>query len=228
MARSKKKDTFMAEIQSSSAFHIQPKNSTQNYLLECIENNIMTVVIGPAGTGKTFCTGMKAAQLYLKGQYDKIIITRPNVSTGRTLGYFKGDIEEKMTPWLKPILNVLEEGLGKGRFECMMRQGNIEIQPMETIRGNSFENSIVICDESQNLNIEELKALTTRIGETAKLILLGDPNQSDVAKGTDLQKFVDMCMKHNIPCPIVRFSLDDVVRSDIVKSLLVMFHKENM
>ena len=220
----------MRELNSSAAFHIQPKNVTQNYLLESIENNTMTVCIGPAGTGKTYCTGMKAAQLYLKGKYDKIIITRPNVSTGRSLGYFKGSVEEKMTPWLKPILNILEQGLGAGRFECDIRQGNIEIQPMETIRGNSFENCIIICDESQNLQIEEIKAMTTRIGENAKLILLGDPAQSDVRRNgiSDLQSFVDMCVKHNIPCPVVRFTLNDVVRSDIVKHLLTMFYKENI
>ena len=228
MSRSKKKDSFMRELNSSAAFHIQPKNATQNYLLESIENNTMTVCIGPAGTGKTYCTGMKAAQLYLKGHYDKIIITRPNVSTGRSLGYFKGSVEEKMTPWLKPILNVLQEGIGTGRFECDMRQGNIEIQPLETIRGNSFENCIIICDESQNLNMEEIKAMTTRVGENSKLIMLGDPNQSDVKNGNDLQRFVDMCVKHNIPCPVVRFSLADVVRSDIVKHLLTMFYKESV
>lgn len=228
MSRSKRKDSFMRELNSSAAFHIQPKNATQNYLLESIENNTMTVCIGPAGTGKTYCTGMKAAQLYLKGKYDKIIITRPNVSTGRSLGYFKGSVEEKMTPWLKPILNVLQSGIGSGRFECDMRQGNIEIQPLETIRGNSFENCIIICDESQNLNMEEIKAMTTRVGENSKLIMLGDPNQSDVKNGNDLQRFVDMCVKHNIPCPVVRFNLDDVVRSDIVKHLLTMFYKESV
>ena len=218
----------MRELNSSAAFHIQPKNATQNYLLESIENNVMTVCIGPAGTGKTYCTGMKAAQLYLKGTHSKIIITRPNVSTGRSLGYFKGSIEEKMTPWLKPILNVLRDGMGNGRFECDMRQGNIEVQPLETIRGNSFEDCIIICDESQNLNMEEIKAMSTRVGENSKLIMLGDPNQSDVKNGNDLQRFVDMCVKHDIPCPVVRFTLNDVVRSDIVKHLLTMFYKESV
>ena len=225
--RQQKKDSFVRELNSAAAFHIQPKNATQNYLLESIENNTMTVCIGPAGTGKTYCSGMKAAQLYVKGNYKKIVITRPNVSTGRSLGFFKGDITEKMTPWLKPIMNVLEKGMGPGRFECDMRQGRIDIQPMETIRGNSFEDCLIICDESQNLTMEELKAMVTRIGENSKLILLGDPNQSDVKNGNDLQRFVDMCVKHGVPCPVVRFTLDDVVRSDIVKHLLIMFHKEN-
>jgi phosphate starvation-inducible PhoH-like protein len=228
MSRKPKKDSFVKEIHSSVAFHIQPKNATQNYLLESIENNVMTVVVGPAGTGKTYCSAMKTAQLYLKGGYDKIVVTRPNVSTGRTLGYFKGDIDEKMAPWLKPIMTVLEEGLGKGRFECMQRQGQIEIQPMETIRGNSFENAIVLVDESQNLLMNEIVALTTRIGENSKLVMMGDPAQHDQKGESDLESFVDMCMRHNIPCPIVRFTLNDIVRSDLVKHLLFMYHREGI
>ncbi|MCG7944944.1 MAG: PhoH family protein [Candidatus Thiodiazotropha taylori] len=223
-----KKVSFMTELNASPAFHIQPKNHTQNYLLECIQHNVMTVVIGPAGTGKTFCTGMKAAQLYLKGGYKKVILTRPNIATGRTLGHFPGTLEEKMGPWLKPITSVLEEGLGKGKFEYMMNKGQIEIQPMETIRGNSFEDSIVIVDEVQNLSIEEIKAVTTRIGENSKLILMGDPNQSDLKHGTDLTRFVEMCDRNGIECPIVRFSVDEIVRSDIVMQLVKMFHRENL
>lgn len=228
MARAKKKDTFVKEIQSSSAFHIQPKTPTQDYLLNCIDENVMTICIGPAGTGKTFCSGMKTAQLFLKGGYEKIVLSRPNVSTGRSLGYFPGSVEDKMEPWLKPLLEVLREGFGKGRYEYMLQKEQIEIQPMETIRGRSFENSIVIVDESQNLNIGEIKALTTRIGENSKLIMLGDPAQSDVSNGSDLEKFVQLCDSHGIPAPIVRFTVNDIVRSDIVASLVKMFVKENI
>jgi len=190
MARRQKKASLQAEINASKAFHIQPKNETQNYLLECIQNNIMTVVIGPAGTGKTYCTGMKAAQLFLKGEFEKIVLTRSNISTGKSLGHFPGTIEEKMEPWVKPIMNVLVDALGSGRAECMQRQKQIEVQPIETIRGTSFNNSIVIVDEAQNLTIDEIKAITTRIGDGTKLILLGDPAQSDL-KNSDLIKFVD-------------------------------------
>ena len=115
---------------------------------------------------------MKAAQLFLKGEYQKIVLTRSNISTGKSLGHFPGTIEEKMEPWVKPILNVLIDGLGSGRAECMQRQKQIEVQPIETIRGTSFDNSIIIVDEAQNLTIDEIKAVTTRIGDNTKLILL--------------------------------------------------------
>lgn len=228
MARAKKKDTFVKEIQSSSAFHIQPKNPTQQYLLDSIDQAVMTVCIGPAGTGKTFCTGMKAAQLLLKGGYDKIVLTRPNVPTGRSLGYFPGSVEEKMTPWLKPIMNVLSDGLGKGRYDYMVSKEQITIQPIETIRGNSFENCIIIVDESQNLSMSEIKATTTRIGENSKLIMLGDPAQSDVHDGEALDDFVEMCHQAGIDVPIIRFTTDHIVRSDIVSQLVKMFTRNRI
>ena len=228
MPQSKKKQAFIDELKAAHAFHIQPKTSTQNYLLESIEKSVMTICVGPAGTGKTYCSGMKAAQLWLKGGYDKIVLTRPNVATGKSLGYFPGTLEEKMEPWLRPLMEVLRNGLGKGRFDCMMQKGQIEIQPLETIRGRSFERCIILVDEAQNLTIEELKAVTTRIGGDSKLILLGDPKQSDINKGNDLIKFVELCHKHNIDVPIIKFTLDDIVRSDIVAQLCRMFYKENI
>jgi len=227
-ARKAKKESFLQEVNASAAFHIQPKNTTQQYLLDCIDHNVMTVAVGPAGTGKTFCTGMKAAQLYLKGGYSNIILTRANVPTGRSLGYFPGTVEEKMEPWLRPITNVLKDGLGKGRYEYMVSKEQVVVQPIETIRGNSFEKSIIIVDEAQNLCLEEIKAITTRIGENSKLILLGDPNQSDVKDGDDLLDFVEMCNHHSIDVPIVRFTVNDIVRSDIVAQLIKMFTKENI
>ena len=228
MAQAKKKTAFIEEVKTAKAFHIQPLSATQNYLLESIEKSVMTVCIGPAGTGKTYCSGMKAAQLWLRGGYEKIVLTRPNVSTGKSLGYFPGTVEEKMEPWLRPITEVLSTGLGRGRYDCMVQKGQVEIQPLETIRGRSFERSIVLVDEAQNLDLHALKAVTTRIGEYSKLILLGDPSQSDMAQGNDLIRFVDMCHRHNIQVPIVKFTLDDIVRSDIVSQFCKMFFVEGV
>lgn len=228
MSRAKRKEAFVQELESAAAFHIQPKNETQQFLLDCINNSVMTVCVGPAGTGKTYCTGMKTAQMYLKGGYDKIILSRPNIATGKSLGYFPGSVEEKMEPWLKPITTVLSDAFGSGKYRYMYEKGKIQIQPLETIRGQSFRDSIIIIDEAQNLTIEELKAVTTRVGENSKLILMGDPAQSDLRKSDDLNRFVDLCFKHNIDMPIVRFGLKDIVRSDIVASLCKMFYKEGL
>jgi phosphate starvation-inducible protein PhoH and related proteins len=228
MGKRAKKESFVQDINSSAAFHIQPKNTTQQYLMDCIEKNVMTVAVGPAGTGKTFCTGMKAAQIYLKGGYTNIVLTRANIPTGKSLGHFPGTVEEKMEPWLKPITSVLKDGLGKGRYEYMVAKDQMIVQPIETIRGNSFEKSIIIVDEAQNLCLEEIKAITTRIGENSKLILLGDPAQSDVRNGNDLSRFTELCAKYNIDAPVVKFTVNDIVRSDIVAQVVKMFYAEDL
>lgn len=223
MKSQRKKPSFQQELETSTSFHIQPKTAAQQFLLDSIEEAVLTIAIGPAGTGKTYCSAMKAAQLYLKGDYESIILTRPNVPTGRSLGAFPGSVEDKMMPWLKPVLCVLEKALGKGKYEFMLSKGLIQIQPIETIRGQSFENSIILCDESQNLMLTEIKAMTTRIGENSKMILMGDPAQNDLRAEDSLNHFADLCYKYNIHVPIVRFGINDIVRSDIVADLCKMF-----
>ena len=210
------------------SFHIQPKTSNQQRLLKAIDEHEITVTLGPAGTGKTFCSASKVAQLYLRGGYSNIILSRANVPTGRTLGAFPGTIEEKLSPWLMPITSVLEKQFGKTKYEYLISRQIIQMQPLETIRGRSFENSLVIVDESQNLTFEEIKAITTRLGENSKMIMSGDASQSDVHNGNGIIKFVNMCDKHGIDIPIIEFNTNDVVRSDIVGKLVKMFVKENV
>jgi len=146
-------------------FHVIPKNEKQDKLIRSIKVYPITVTIGCAGTGKTYCSAGTVAQLYLQGKYDKIVLTRANVPTGKSLGHFPGSIQEKMTPWLLPMLEVLEKAFGKAKYQYMINKGEIEIQPIETIRGRSYENALVLVDEAQNLNMDELKAISTRLGE---------------------------------------------------------------
>jgi phosphate starvation-inducible PhoH-like protein len=209
-------------------FHIQPKNPKQQQLLDAIKHYPITVTIGCAGTGKTYCSTSMIASLYLSKKYEKIILSRTNVPTGKSLGHFPGSIQEKMAPWLLPITTVLQRCLGEGFYKYLVAKNIIEIQPLETIRGRSYENSLVIVDEAQNLNFEELKAITTRLGENSKMVLCGDPNQADTNSGRDIQKFVYLCRKHNIEIPIVEFTVDDIVRSDIVAKLVKMFMQEKL
>jgi len=204
-------------------FHVIPKNEKQDKLIRSIKVYPITVTIGCAGTGKTYCSAGTVAQLYLQGKYDKIVLTRANVPTGKSLGHFPGSIQEKMTPWLLPMLEVLEKALGKAKYQYMINKGEIEIQPIETIRGRSYENALVLVDEAQNLNMDELKAISTRLGENSKLILMGDPAQSDVKEGMDLMRFCNLIKQAGISLPVVEFSVDDIVRSDIVADLVRIF-----
>jgi phosphate starvation-inducible PhoH-like protein len=110
----------------------------------------------------------------------------------------------------------------------MVNKGDIEIQPIETIRGRSYADSLVLVDEAQNLSIDELKAITTRLGENSKLVLMGDPAQSDVKGGKDLLRFCNVVKKAGIRLPVVEFGVDDIVRSDIVADLVRVFIKEKL
>jgi phosphate starvation-inducible PhoH-like protein len=205
----------------------QARTEKQEDLAIAFHTHQLVCGIGCAGTGKTYTTGMVAARMLLENRIERIVLTRPNVPTGRTLGHFPGTIGEKLAPWLAPITNVLKEGLGVETYEKMIDR-QILIQPLETIRGMSFEDSFVIIDESQNLSLEEIKAVSTRIGEGTVMALIGDPNQSDVKKGTDLTRFVAMCNRNDIEVPTVEFTVDDCVRSDICGDLIRMFHKEDI
>lgn len=223
--RNEKRDEH---IHTLYAFNIIPKNEKQDILIRSIKTYPITVTIGCAGTGKTYCSAGTVAQLFLKGGYKKIVLTRANVPTGKSLGHFPGDIKEKMTPWLMPMLEVLSKAFGKGKFEYMLNKEQIEIQPIETIRGRSYEDALVLVDEAQNLSMDEIKAITTRIGENTKLILMGDPAQSDVKNGKDLTDFCYVVRKNGIEMPVVEFGVNDIVRSDIVADLVKMFIQERL
>ena len=228
MKRASRRAKERMDSEEKIGIHIQPKTHNQKLLLEAIDNYPLVVTLGAAGVGKTYCAASKVAQLYRKGKYDNIILTRSNVPTGKSLGFFPGTVEEKLTPWLLPLISVLENQLGKSHYDNLVGTHRIQMQPLETIRGRSFENSLILVDECQNLTIEELKAITTRLGENSKMILMGDASQSDINKGKDIIKFVDICHKHNIEVPIIKFNVDDIVRSDIVGQLVRAFIKENL
>jgi len=209
-------------------FHIVPKNQKQDILVHSIKNYAITVTTGCAGTGKTYCSVGTAAALYKSGRYKKIVLARANVPTGRSLGHFPGDIKEKLTPWLMPMLEVLKKALGPGKFTYMVEKDIIEMQPIETIRGRSYEDTVVLVDEAQNLTFDDIKAITTRLGENSKLVLMGDPAQSDVNNGQDLLMFCKLLERGGIDVPVITFGANDIVRSDIVADLVRLFLKERV
>lgn len=206
------------------AVHIQPKTQTQDRLLRAIENNQLVVTIGPAGVGKTFCAVNAAVNLLVQGKVKKLVLVRANIPTGKTLGSFPGDIYDKLSPWLAPMTGEIKKRLGVNDYEAKQHSGQIEFHPLETIRGASFENTIILVDESQNLTYEEVKAITTRIGENSKMILMGDPMQRDT-RDSGLVEFKKVIQKFNLDVPVVEFSVDDIVRSDLVAQLVKAYMK---
>lgn len=210
------------------AIELVPRNDKQNDYLQALKNYSQVVVFGPAGTGKTYCVSTFAANQYHMKNIDKIVITRPHVAVGKDIGYLPGTLEEKSAPWALPVLDVLEEHLGKGVVETGLKSGNIEVAPLALMRGRSFKNAFIICDEAQNISFHELKMLVTRVGENSSLILNGDLQQSDLKEGDGLSKIVHLIKKHMLPVPIVEFTTDDIVRSDMTKMWIETFVKEKL
>jgi phosphate starvation-inducible protein PhoH and related proteins len=205
--------------------HIQPKNRKQDDFLKAMRTSTLSVAYGSAGVGKTFLAASMAANLLVGGRIARIILTRPNLPTGRTLGSVPGDVSEKMAMWLAPLITVLRQQLTPHHFEYYKNKSQILYQPLESIRGASFDDSFIIVDEAQNLTVEEIKALSTRIGENSRLVFLGDPFQRDV-KESGLEWFINLCHKYELSCPVIEFTSDDIVRSDIVKELVKAFERE--
>lgn len=205
-----------------------PRNDNQESYIKALNTSDQVIVFGPAGTGKTYVVSTYAADAFKMKEIDKIVITRPHVAVGRDVGYLPGTLEEKSAPWALPVLDVIEKHLGKGVVETALKSKNIEVAPLALMRGRSFEKCFVICDETQNITIQELKMLVTRIGSGSKLVLNGDIQQSDLKEADGLSKIVHLAKKHQLPIPIIEFGVDDIVRSDICRQWITTFMKEGL
>jgi phosphate starvation-inducible PhoH-like protein len=205
--------------------HIQPKTVMQQQFMLNIRANPVSIAIGPAGVGKTFLAVNEAVNQLSRDSNHKIVMSRSNMPTGRTLGSFPGDIKDKLEPWLKPMIDEAKARLGSNNFDNQYRLGNIQFLPLETIRGTSFDSTDILFDEAQNLTLSEVLAVATRVGHGSRLILMGDPFQSDI-RNSGILEFVRIMEKHGVNIPVTRFGTDDIVRSDIVKDIVVAMMKE--
>lgn len=214
--------------EGKQAIQLLPRNDRQGEYIEALKASDQVIVFGPSGTGKTYVVSTFAANLYHLKEIDKIVITRPHVAVGKDIGFLPGTLEEKAAPWALPVLDVLEKQLGKGVVETGLKSGNIEVAPLALMRGRSFEDAFIICDESQNITFHELKMLLTRIGDGSKLVLNGDIMQSDLKEADGLSKVVHIVKKHMLPVPIVEFGVEDIVRSDMTKLWVQTFISEGL
>lgn len=207
---------------------VKAMNEMQQDYIDAINYATQTVVMGPAGTGKTYIASAIAANMLIAGAIDKIILTRPNVPAGRSLGFLPGTMAEKIGPWVIPFTDVIQEYMGREAFECNLKKGNIDIVPFEVMRGRTFNRAFVILDEAQNTTPAEMKMFLTRIGEDTKVVINGDIKQSDLRETSGLKVVIDMVDRQELPVPIVEFSVDDIVRSDICAMWIKAFDKEGI
>lgn len=203
---------------------LEPKTFNQRHYLNSIKQNIITVGLGSAGTGKTFVALAYAAQELEAKNINKIIITRPIVEAGEELGFLPGDLNEKTQPYMLPMLDVLNRRLGKSTVEYHLKRGNIEFRPLAFMRGTSFNNTFVLLDEAQNTTVSQMKMFLTRIGENCKVVIDGDIDQCDIKVESGLRDLAYRLQFVN-NTDIIQFTEDDIVRSGIVKEILMAYRK---
>jgi phosphate starvation-inducible PhoH-like protein len=225
--RTRRKTNYKNASQKKTSAFV-PRTESQRKLWDFMKSSCQVLVLGPAGTGKTYVTATYASDLYITKQIDKIVITRPHVSVGRDIGFLPGTLEEKTYPWALPVLDVLVRHMGRGSVDTGIKNGNIEMAPLALMRGRSFENAFVIVDETQNITTHELKMLLTRVGEGSKIVLNGDVQQSDLKEADGLSKIIHLAKKHMLDVPIVEFGIGDIVRSDICAEWVKVFVKEGI
>lgn len=194
---------------------IMALNAKQAEYIGHLRTQRQVFVLGPAGTGKTWIASTYAADLYRNNQISRIILTRPNVPCGRSLGFFPGPLEKKFSPWAQPVIEAIKGRLGEAVFEVAIKNGDIEVVPFEVMRGRSWRDAFIFLDEAQNTTVSEIKMFLTRIGENCLAVINGDVSQCDLDQESGLQKAIDMIAACDLPVPIVEFSIDDIVRSEM-------------
>lgn len=213
--------------QKRKRIQIYPKNLNQeNYLFKLNDPEKMIIfAIGPAGTGKTLLAVQWAIEQLINGEIQKIVITRPAVSVDESHGYLPGDLNQKMEPWTKPIMDVFSENYTAREIENMVREGVIEISPLAYMRGRTFKESVIIADEMQNATPNQMKMLLTRLGQGSQMVVTGDLQQADRPSNNGLLEFLGLYnnFDNHRYVDICHFTAEDIERHEAVKEILAIY-----
>jgi phosphate starvation-inducible PhoH-like protein len=225
------KEKFVAQREESiSTNAIKPMNGKQKHYIELMNNPDCSLILatGYAGTSKTFIPTSIACDWLRTGKVDKLVFTRPNISNSKSLGFFGGSLLEKMHNWLMPVMDILKERLGAGALELHIKHGDIIFMPLEVVKGYSANNCVFICDEAEDLTLDEAKKLVTRQGNNCKMILAGDISQSELKERSGLKYIIEMARKYDdLELGLVDFNdTSEIVRSPQVKQWIIAFNKE--
>lgn len=200
-------------------FHIELLNTAQKLAWQAFQQHDVLFLIGPAGTGKTFLATAFAVKSFLAKECSKIVITRPIVEAGESLGYLPGDFEEKVNPYMMPMYDCMDKLLGREGVHREKVLHGTEVAPIAYMRGRTFDNSVCIFDEAQNASLKQLKLFLTRFGENSKIIITGDPSQSDLPGPVALSEVVRK-LSEIVGVGIVEFKSNSIVRHPMVAQIV--------
>jgi len=200
---------------------IAPRNENQKVYIDAIRNFDLVFGIGPAGTGKTYLAMAMAVSALTKGTVNRIILTRPAVEAGESLGFLPGDLTEKVDPYLRPLYDALHDMMRFEKVAALMQTGVIEVAPLAFMRGRTLNEAFIILDEAQNTTTEQMKMFLTRIGFNSKAVITGDVTQIDLPSG----KSSGLVEAETILPPVtgiqfVHFTKKDVVRHRLVQDII--------
>ena len=199
---------------------IRPKSEGQIRLIEAIDRRSLVVALGPAGTGKTYLAIAKAVAALEAGKVGKIVLSRPAVEAGESIGFLPGDVEDKLAPYLRPLYDALSDRLSMKRVRSLIAEGAIEIAPVGYMRGRTLNNAFVVIDEAQNCTYVQLKMLLTRLGWNSTMVVTGDPNQSDLLPELSGLGSVAERLEQVDEIAVVRLADADIVRHPLVAAML--------
>ena len=216
------KDIFLDTVYvTAKKSVVTPKSPAQKAYIDAIRTNDIVFGIGPAGTGKTYLAMAMAVAAYTKGQVSRIILTRPAVEAGETLGFLPGDLAEKVDPYLRPLYDALHDMMRFEKVSSLMEKGVIEVAPLAFMRGRTLNDAFIILDEAQNTTSEQMKMFLTRIGFGSKAVITGDITQIDLPR----ERTSGLIETKNILQGIegirfIFFSKQDVVRHRLVQEII--------
>lgn len=206
---------------------IVPKSQMQANYVKAIEQADVVFGLGPAGTGKTFIAVAMAARYLKQRKVDKIIITRPAVEAGESLGFLPGDLQQKIEPYLKPIDDALNKILGQSVYGSYWDKGAIEIVPLAYMRGRTLEKAFIILDEAQNASIEQMKMFLTRFGKGSKVVVNGDTTQIDLSNHQQSGLVHAVRILSDVEgIRTVTFEKRDVIRHHLVMAIIDAYNKQ--
>ena len=206
---------------------IKAKTIGQKKYVEAIKKNLVTLGIGPAGTGKTYLAVAAAVAAFRDKQVNRIILTRPAVEAGERLGFLPGDLQSKVDPYLRPLYDALFEMLGPETYQKYLERGNIEVAPLAYMRGRTLDDSFIILDEAQNTSREQMKMFLTRMGFGSKIVITGDVTQIDLPSDKVSGLKEAMRVLNGVEdIAICRLGQADVVRHVIVQRIIKAYEED--